>query len=108
MKMHKPRKNTDTHVIRCILLNINDHYSSCFQDYAITKSRYVTLLNALEELDLIKQHDDSGINTLNYVIVDITKYEEWSKSGFYKKIDKYVLPLIELTSSVLEHIPIVI
>ncbi len=95
-KKHIPRKNTDTNILRCILLNINEHRDTTFEDYKIEKKRYEILMSALLDNGIIRNIDPQCYSTLAFVISDIEKYHAWSKSNFYRAIENYVIPLIPI------------
>lgn len=109
MKKHVPKKDKNTNILRCILLNINENKSTLFFDYKfLTESRYKALVNALLENGIIKPIDNipENYDTIGFIIADKIKYESWLKSDFYKAIDNYVIPLIKFSTELMEHIPL--
>ena len=98
-RKHIPRTIADTNILRCMLLNINDHFRTSFQDYKIEENRYQSLLAALLDNGIIRRIDSESCYTDAYSISDIVKYYEWSKSGFYRAIEKYVIPFVGIAKA---------
>ena len=91
---HFPRKITDTNIIRCILLNINDHYSVSWEELKTSEKRFKVMTKALVKNGIISPLRDDANTTSDYVISDVSKYIEWSKSDFRRAIEQYILPLL--------------
>lgn len=92
---HAPKRYSDVNIIRCILLNINEHYDTTYTDYRIKKDRFNALIEALLRVGVICVNDTTiRESTIAYNIADIEKYFEWSKSNFYRAIERYVIPFI--------------
>lgn len=107
-KKHKPHKKNDKNALRCILLNINEGIESYCCDYDITEERFKALLKALEENEIVSRYSNDGpISTGQFIISNPVKFDEWnrSKTGLYRAMDKYVVPVIQLGTEVLKHIP---
>lgn len=105
-KPHKARKDSDTTILRCILLNINEHVDTKGAFYGIKEERFSVLLDALVKNGIVgKIKSEKPLSTKNYGIIDLIKYEEWSRRRFYRDIDKYVIPLINLATETLKHLP---
>ena len=96
-KKHLPRKGADVNILRCILLNINEHIDTSYEDYKIDSKRFEALMQALIKNGIVYCLDETNASsTIGYSIFDIEKYLSWSKSNFYTAIQKYVLPLLPL------------
>ena len=92
---HVPRRYSDVNIMRCILLNINEHFDTTCTDYHIKKDRFNALIDALLGSGVICVNDNTNReSTIAYDIADIEKYFEWSKSNFYRAIERYVIPFI--------------
>lgn len=90
---HLPRKFTDTNIIRCMLLNINEHLGTNYKDYRISEERYNCMIASLANIGLVGYgYTTNDLNTENLFIADIPRYNEWSKSNFYRFIESFVLP----------------
>ena len=102
-RKHIPRKKSDVNIIRCILLNINDKIDTTYQDYEIDNTHFLLMIDALNQnriVSLIKGKDKYHTNS--YSITDVVKYNEWSKSNFYRHIELYVIPFLEFGTEVLD------
>ena len=105
MRKHLPRKKTDTNIMRCILLNINDNTDTTACDYGIDNGRFKALLGALLSRQIIMIYDFSTPDhTAAYVIYDKEKYERWKQNDFYDSIKKYVLPSVMMGAEVLSQL----
>lgn len=95
---HIPRKISDTNIIRCILLNINDHYSVSWAELRTSKERFKVMTKALVKNGIICPLRKDANTTSDYVISDVPKYIEWSKSDFRRAIEQYIIPLLSIKS----------
>ena len=95
--IHKPRKICDTNILRCMLLNINEHYDSTYIDYGIDEQRFNVLMAALTRSGIaVSILDSKPCTTKDYAIADVEEYYEWSKGGFYRQIEKFILPILNV------------
>ncbi len=103
MKPCIPRKNTDTNNIRAIIKNINNRCKTDWTNYKIDKNRYICLISALMSCGIVGDDVKKDKPTDEYIIIDVVKFEEWSRGDFYNKINQIVVPLVSaavsLTSS---------
>ena len=109
MKKHIPKKNSNTNVIRCILLNINERFCTEYTDYSIEKDLFDAMIGALVRNGIISLLDDnSPEKTDSYYISDVVKYNEWSNKGFYRPINDYIIPILNFGTELLKHIPVTV
>jgi len=99
---HKPRKITDTNIIRCILMNINEGFSTDADFYSIEENRFQALLDVLIEAKIVNSFSEKvGVsNTSNYCIADMKKYDEWAKADYYGGIRHFVIPLLTMVAEI--------
>ena len=103
MRKHLPRKKSDVNIIRCILLNINDKIDTVSTDYGIENQQFLLMIDALNQNELIALIPGKDKNhTSSYIITNSIKFYEWSKSNFYRNIEKYVIPALEFGKATLE------
>ena len=100
MRNHKPKKIKDVNILRCILLNVNQHISSYATNYRMEEERFKKLLDALVSNGIIQEiKTEHPFSTGNYCISNILKYQQWSRSDFYRAVTANIVPLLSILST---------
>ena len=95
MRKHIPHKFTDVNIIRSILLNINEHIDTDYNDYKISDTRYIAIIKSLIQFGIVSHtENNTSYNTSELIIANIDLFNKWSKRGFYSTIEKFIIPIL--------------
>lgn len=95
MRKHIPHKFTDVNIIRSILLNINEHIDTDYNDYKISDTRYIAIIKSLIRFGIVSHtENNTSYNTSELIIADIDLFNKWNKKGFYSTIEKFIIPIL--------------
>ena len=66
------------------------------EDANISEEKFICYLNALQDAHIIESVTNNSKDINDYIIIDPIKFTEWSRSNFYRAIEKYVLPFMNI------------
>jgi cysteinyl-tRNA synthetase len=100
-KKRLPKKKNDINNIRCLVLGVLNHFQVNAELLGVTQNRYETYVDALIEAKvLLREKGSKGYNIETFVVFDENKVDEYTKTSFYKFIEKRIVPLFKGANAV--------
>lgn len=95
-KKRLPRKSNDTTIIKCILRSIHDHFHVDADILNVSKEKYNSYYDYLEQLNIIK-NVSTKYTPEGYSVLDSKKYKTFLNSKDLSVQFKLSVPFVDLS-----------